>query len=356
MSSTWTPVTAQVQVSHETHVVHQASTVVHHTTTTQVQSSVQVDLRNFIGKAFMFRSFNVPGVFVHARKDGVWLDKFNGTPEFLKDSSYVIVAGLAGKGVSFRSAIDANKYLRHRGGKLYLDANDGKALFKADATFNVHYGLGAGNGGRFGISFESVNVAGSFIRHAGVRLQISKMTNSAVFKMDSTWEPVTAQVQVSHQTQTVSCGFSCQVGKEQKVKFMAHAKVANRPECAKKCCMTKGCAGFDFNVATKDCWLSGTPWTQVAPVPGAGGRPIPNRLTCMRGQAGDEPESLLVADVASEGDFPKDDELVMEDNEEEIIPEEGVLVEEDEAPETLESDEKMGEEAEDQDQPEDEEE
>ena len=169
----------------------------------QFLGSVQVDLRNFIGKAFMFRPFNVGGVFVHARKSEIWLDKFDGTPGFLKASSFVIVGGLAGKGVSFRSAVNGNQYLRHRNGKLYLETNNGKALFKADATFNVRFGLGASHhGGRFGISFESVNHAGFFIRHAGSRLVISKMDGSAAFKMDSTWQPVTAQVQVSHQTQT----------------------------------------------------------------------------------------------------------------------------------------------------------
>ena len=86
--------------------------------------------------------------------------------------------------------------------QLYLDANDGKDLFKKDATFSVRYGLGARNGGQLGLSFESVNLPGYFVRHAGGRLQVSKMEKSATFNMDSTWGPVTAQIQVSHQTQT----------------------------------------------------------------------------------------------------------------------------------------------------------
>merc|ERR1712072_457671 len=284
------------------------------TTTTTTGGSMQVDLKNFIGKAFMFRPFNVGGTFVHVRKGGeVWLDKFDGTRQFLKDTSFAVVHGLAGQGVSFRSAVHDNMYLRHRNHKLYLDKYDGKDLFKKDATFNVRFGLGVGHGGRFGISFESINLPGFFVRHVGARLQISKMDNSAAFKMDSTFQPVTAQVQVSHQTQTVSCGFSCRGGMQQKVRAIAHAKVANRPECAKKCCMTKVCAGFDFNTATKDCWLSAIPWSKVAPTPGAGGRPIANRMTCTRGQAGDE-----------------SDESVTVDDEDEITPHEGVLVEEDE--------------------------
>merc|ERR1719357_1730189 len=104
--------------------------------------------------------------------------------------------------------------------------------------------------------------------------------------------------------------------------------------------MHKGCVGFDFNTATKDCWLSGTPWSKVSPIAGPGGRPIANRMTCTRGQA-DQPESesLLVANVASDDAFPMDDEMVMKDDEDEITPEEGVLVEEDEIPDTAESDE-----------------
>lgn len=78
---------------------------------------------------------------------------------------------------------------------------------------------------------------------------------------------------------TISCGFTCQAGRIQKGHDMAHSKEASRPNCAKKCCMTKGCIGFDFDTVSKDCWLSKTPWSKVPPT---GGVLAMNKMTCTR--------------------------------------------------------------------------
>merc|ERR1711977_114547 len=205
---------------------------------------VQVDLRQFVGNGFMFQSFTTARGhpwFVHQRKSGIWLDKYDGTQAFLKDASFVVVRGLAGSGVSFRSVSNPKLYIRHRNFVLYASANDNSALFKKCATFNVRYGVGAGNG-RFGISFESINFPGYFITVVGMRLKIVKM--STALKKAATWTPVTAQVKVTHTTQTVtqhttqtvSCGFTCKYG-HQKGHKIAHSKETTRPNCAKKCRM-----------------------------------------------------------------------------------------------------------------------
>ena len=60
---------------------------------------------------------------------------------------------------------------------------------------------------------------------------------------------------------------------------MAHSKEASRPHCAKKCCMTKGCIGFDFDVKSKDCWLSKTPWSKVPPT---GGLKTKTKMACQK--------------------------------------------------------------------------
>jgi hypothetical protein len=152
----------------------------------------------------MFQSFSKHGnVFVHQRKSGIWLDKFDGKQAFLKDASFVVVHGLAGSGVSLRSATHPNVYLRHRNHLLYASANDNSAVFKKCATFNVRYGVGAGHG-HFGISFESLNVPGYFITVVGKRLKIVK--KSAAPKMAATWLPVTAQVQGRDEPQVVTDG------------------------------------------------------------------------------------------------------------------------------------------------------
>jgi len=151
-------------------------------------------LQKFIGKAFMLRSFSSGQLFLHQRKFEVWADKFGGSQDFLKDATFLIVDGLAGQGVSFRHAAEPKRYIRHRNEKLYMDVNDNSALFKKDASFQIRYGLGATNG-QFGISFESVNYPGHFISLSGARGMLAKLTNSAAFKILSTFVPVVGSVQ-----------------------------------------------------------------------------------------------------------------------------------------------------------------
>ena len=50
-----------------------------------------------------------------------------------------------------------------------------------------------------------------------------------------------------------------------------HTNVVTREECAKKCHNHAECVNFDHYPATKQCWLSKTPWHQYGPG-GAHGR------------------------------------------------------------------------------------
>ena len=149
----------------------------------------------------MFRPFSSGNRYLHQRKIKVSLDKFDGSPKFLRDSTFLIVRGLAGKGISFQSTVDATRYIQHKNYNLYISVNDNTAVFKQDATFNVRYGLGA-TAGRFGISFESINKPGYFISAHGIRPHISRRRNTVVFMNAATWMPVTANVNVNHRTTT----------------------------------------------------------------------------------------------------------------------------------------------------------
>ena len=133
----------------------------------------------------------------------------------------MMVPGLAGKGVSFRSVRYPNRYLRHRGGKLYVDVPNGKDIFTRDATFHVRYGLGASQS-RFGVSFESFNHPGYFIGHIGssFRLQVLKKVDTPAFKMSTTWMPVTSQVKMAQQTQSQVVHHTKQVVKQVQSKYM----------------------------------------------------------------------------------------------------------------------------------------
>jgi hypothetical protein len=169
--------------------------------TAHTSTATTVNLKQFIGKGFMFQRFgSKPQVFMHLRKSALFADKLVKTQAFLKDAQFVVVAGLAGSGVSLRSATHPKMYIRHKNFFLYANANDKSAVFKKDATFNIRNSVSAGQG----YSLESLNHPGYFITVVGKRLKIVK--KSAALKMAATWLPVTAQVEITHQTQVVTDG------------------------------------------------------------------------------------------------------------------------------------------------------
>jgi len=144
-----------------------------------------------LGDIFRFRSTNYPGQMFRHRRGQVWLDPVTNDDLYVKDSSFKIVSGLNGNGISFESVNYPGNYLRHRRGKLDLNRYDGRnALFRRDATFTVHNALDGTPGA---VSFQSVNYRGQYIRHWRSRLYKSKFVNTALFKHDASWMPVRYQ-------------------------------------------------------------------------------------------------------------------------------------------------------------------
>ncbi|MGC7094616.1 family 43 glycosylhydrolase [Amycolatopsis lurida] len=98
----------------------------------------------------------------------------NVTP--LADSQFKIVTGLAGSGtVSLESTNFPGYYLRHRDYELWVEQNDGSAVFRGDASFTQRPGLASGSG----VSFESQNVPGRYVRHAGGSLSLQTVSDAA---------------------------------------------------------------------------------------------------------------------------------------------------------------------------------
>ena len=117
----------------------------------------------------------------------IWLDKSSvNAPSYEEDSSFIIIPGLAGKGITFKSLNYPNRFIRHRGWLCFIDKNDGSKLFKLDASFTPVRGL---TGAKGSVSFESVNYPGYYMRHAGFRVRLNKNNNSPLFKKDATWIP-----------------------------------------------------------------------------------------------------------------------------------------------------------------------
>lgn len=91
------------------------------------------------------------------------------TEEQQRASGLTIVAGLAGRGVSFQSTSDPTLFLRHQGFRVKFQRNDGSSLFRNDATFDVRPAL---SGAQNAFSYESVNFPGHYLRHCSWQMWI----------------------------------------------------------------------------------------------------------------------------------------------------------------------------------------
>ncbi|MFE2749233.1 AbfB domain-containing protein [Streptomyces scopuliridis] len=103
------------------------------------------------------------------------------------DATWKVVTGLANSQCySFESRNYPGEYLRHRDFRIRRDANDGSALFRADATFCTVAGTG-------GVRLSSANLPGSYIRHINSEVWLATpggahaWDNPATFTEDTTW-------------------------------------------------------------------------------------------------------------------------------------------------------------------------
>jgi GH43 family beta-xylosidase len=100
----------------------------------------------------------------------------NATPALLADSQFRIVTGLSGTGtVSLESANFPGRYLRHRNYELWVEAGDGSAQFRQDASFYRRAGLADATAA----SFEAVNFAGRYLRNASGLVNLLTATTDA---------------------------------------------------------------------------------------------------------------------------------------------------------------------------------
>ena len=103
-----------------------------------------------------------------------------------RDSQWRIVPGLAdASGVSFESVNFPGQYLRHASFNLVLNQNDNTSNFKADATFYKVAGLADAGWS----SFRSYNFPTMYIRHSAFVLRIDPIS-TALDKQDATFQVV----------------------------------------------------------------------------------------------------------------------------------------------------------------------
>jgi hypothetical protein len=140
----------------------------------------------------IIESYNYPGYFFN--HEGVGRDSSNQArivegADSLASGQWNIVPGLKDPaGISFESVEHPGHYLRHYAYVLYLNAYDSSDLFKQDATFYVQSGW-ADSGS---VSFKSYNFPSRYIRHSSLGLQIDPVDSGSSngTKEDATFDIV----------------------------------------------------------------------------------------------------------------------------------------------------------------------
>lgn len=103
-----------------------------------------------------------------------------------ESSHWRVVPGLSDpSGVSFQSRDDPGRYLRHAGFRVWTDTNDGTDLFKQDATFRYTQPLVGNAAPSHGI--ESTNYPGLFMLRDADVIRLAKFVDSAEYRAAATW-------------------------------------------------------------------------------------------------------------------------------------------------------------------------
>jgi Beta-1,3-glucanase/Alpha-L-arabinofuranosidase B (ABFB) domain len=85
---------------------------------------------------YSIESLNFPRQYLRHQGGRLRIDRDNGTDGMRKDATFCAQTGLSDTGVSFVSRNVPNAYIRHRGGEVWLDANDGSRGFQQDASWS----------------------------------------------------------------------------------------------------------------------------------------------------------------------------------------------------------------------------
>ncbi|MGW4968167.1 AbfB domain-containing protein, partial [Nonomuraea sp. NPDC004186] len=140
------------------------------------------------GTTRSLRSVNYPARYARHQNDLGYLHEVSASSDAQtrQDATFTIVTGLAApNGYSLRAA--DGRYLRHSGWRARLGADDGTAVFRADATFYAVPGAASGS-----VRLESSNYPGRFLRHRGFELWVDAYDGTTGFRDDSSFTAVTA--------------------------------------------------------------------------------------------------------------------------------------------------------------------
>lgn len=138
-----------------------------------------------LGRKFRFRPSDMGERCLRHRDNEIWVDVYAGEGMISDDSTFTIVGGLAGIGISFQSENYPNRFIRHSGGECFLHEFEDSESFKDDASWIPFKGLSENIS--HGYSFQSVNRPGWYLRHADSRVRIDEEGATESYKKNATW-------------------------------------------------------------------------------------------------------------------------------------------------------------------------
>jgi hypothetical protein len=136
------------------------------------------------------QSFNYPSHYVGETNSLGYIKQVDASSSAVDKNSatFKVVPGLANQQcISFESVNVAGTFLRHQGYRLKANQNDNTALFQADATFCPKPGLAGSNS----VSFASFNYPNRYIRHRNYELWIDPQASDTLYKNDTSFKFVT---------------------------------------------------------------------------------------------------------------------------------------------------------------------
>ena len=148
-------------------------------------------INRLLGGRFKFESKNYSNEFWRHKNGDLLRESQESSQLYDLDTSFDVVPGLYGIGVSFRSVNYPNRFIRHCNSLCSIDkymeyshAGD-PDLFKKDASWIPREGIADPKG----VSFESVNYPREFMRHSSGKIRKDQYNTTNLFGDDATWYP-----------------------------------------------------------------------------------------------------------------------------------------------------------------------
>jgi len=142
-----------------------------------------------LNKCYRFESVNYEGDFIKHQKQELWKKPGNGLSNW-RDSTWRIVGAVNGnrKYISLEALQVPGYHMRHKSFKGYITKCAAKdVVCRNDASWAVKYGFIKSTYCEKTVSFESFNVPGYHLRHAGNRLMISAFADKDLYRKDASW-------------------------------------------------------------------------------------------------------------------------------------------------------------------------